>query len=196
MTLVCMTIAWHVQFCCMPLAMSYEQWTRVFKKLRWWNLPLACNLVPSSSSPPSNYSICKIARLANLQLFQGLHSHERRPLKMSKWQAWLCRTDLCLPILVETDSRQIFSRDRFETDFGHSPLLRGQISLLRSTSGWGPSPFTTIAFKPCIWAVTFWNTSKCTLYIECDPGCPGYSLDLSGYFCIIMNSPKNVGVSK
>ena len=126
--------------------------------LKRWGDEIFCRHATNLTSP-SNYSICKIARLANLQLFQGLHSHERRPLKMSKWQAWLQRKDLCLPILVETDLRQIFSRDRSEKDFGHSALLRGQISLLRSTSGWGPSPFTTIAFKPCVWAVTFWNTS-------------------------------------
>ena len=34
---------------------------------------------------------------------------------------------------METDLRQIFSGDRFETDFRHSALLRGQISLLGST---------------------------------------------------------------
>ena len=96
---------------------------------------------------------------------------EEAPLKMSKWQGWLRRTDLCLSILVETDLRQIFSGDRFETDFRHSALLRGQISLLCSTLN-SSGKFITIACKPYVWGfilwwssitefVYFWNRSKC-----------------------------------
>ena len=108
----------------------------VFRTLRWRYSLLARNISPL---------IIQFAKLFSLQIFnyskhrQGLHSHEKRPLKMSKWQALDLRADLCLSISAETDFQERVV-DGSETDFRHSlRLLGGQISPLGST----PMPWTS-----------------------------------------------------
>ena len=108
----------------------------VFRTLRWRYSLLARNISPL---------IIQFAKLFSLQIFnysnhhQGLHSHEKRPLKMSKWQALDLRADLCLSISAETDFQETVV-DGSETDFQHSlRLLGGQISPLCST----PEPWTS-----------------------------------------------------
>ena len=108
----------------------------VFRTLRWRYSLVARNICPL---------IIQFAKLFSLQIFnyskhrQGLHSHEKRPLKMSKWQALDLSADLCLSISAETDFQERVV-DGSETDFRHSlRLLGGQISPLGST----PQPWTS-----------------------------------------------------
>ena len=92
-----------------PLAMSYEQWTRVFKTQRWRYSLLACNHPPLSP-------IIQFAKLLRLQIFN--YSKDSIPMRRGATK------DVKMTRLAPQNWPLPFNLggDRSETDFQWRPI--------------------------------------------------------------------------